>query len=81
MSSGANVSMSLPCFVDGGQVTKQKADLWQMIGFLRLSLLRTAWGRWFLPENNLLCPPSSTMPEMLQANFHRQKCPCLFSHL
>jgi hypothetical protein len=30
----AGVSASLPCLMDGGQVTNKKADLWQMIGFV-----------------------------------------------
>lgn len=37
MSRIAGVSASLPCLVDVGQVTNKKADLWQKIGFLRLS--------------------------------------------
>lgn len=61
MSSVASVSASLPCFVDGGQGTKQKADLWRKIGFLRCSREGVALeGRWFPPENNLLIPLHST---------------------
>lgn len=49
MSSGADVSVSLPCLVDVGQVTNKKADLWQMIGFLRCSLARVRFRRAMVP--------------------------------